>query len=297
MFRREKRVLLRHHLEQGLPKAEIARRVGVGRRTVYHWIETGQLDRELDAEPARYGPRPEPEPEQRFETPPGHQGQVDFADFTLPWGKRYALVVVLSYSRMLWLRLLRAADDGDGGAGAGRWSDQSATCAAASSTAGSSSRTTTSTLVLGAGSTRCEFHRTLKQRPMVRFEDERLRLLPLVARPCRLGRPRRGPTGPGAEVGQVRPVVMVERRPLAEYAKLAGPRREGDVAQGPDRGATNGPKDVGCTRGTGRRACPHGRGLGEGGRSDGAATVCRRRSRCATAVGWPRRRGRAGCRR
>ena len=31
MFRREKRVLLRHYLEQGLPKAEIARRVGVGR--------------------------------------------------------------------------------------------------------------------------------------------------------------------------------------------------------------------------------------------------------------------------
>ena len=57
MFRREKRVLLRHYLDQGVPKAEIARRVGVSRRTVYHWIETGQLDRELDAEPVRYGPR------------------------------------------------------------------------------------------------------------------------------------------------------------------------------------------------------------------------------------------------
>ena len=41
----------------GVPKAEITRCVGVGRRTVYHWIETGQLDRELDAEPARYEPR------------------------------------------------------------------------------------------------------------------------------------------------------------------------------------------------------------------------------------------------
>ncbi len=29
---------------------------------------------------------------------------MDFADFVLPWGKRYALVVVLGYSRMLWLR-------------------------------------------------------------------------------------------------------------------------------------------------------------------------------------------------
>ena len=159
MFRREKRVLLRHYLEQGVGKAEIARRVGVSRRTVYHWIETGQLDRECDAEPVRYGPRgpapskldpykaiiderlatypklsatrlyrevreagyegsynqvkryarqvrplAEPEPERRFETPPGHQGQVDFADFALPWGKRLALVVVLGYSRMLWLQ-------------------------------------------------------------------------------------------------------------------------------------------------------------------------------------------------
>ena len=57
MFRREKRVLLRHYLDQGVPKAEIAHSVGVSRRTVYHWIETGQLDRELDAEPVRYGPR------------------------------------------------------------------------------------------------------------------------------------------------------------------------------------------------------------------------------------------------
>ena len=40
----------------------------------------------------------------RFETPPGHQGQVDFAEFRLPWGKRYALVVVLAYSRLLWLQ-------------------------------------------------------------------------------------------------------------------------------------------------------------------------------------------------
>ena len=35
MFRREKRVLSRRYLEQGVPKAEITRRVGVSRRTVY----------------------------------------------------------------------------------------------------------------------------------------------------------------------------------------------------------------------------------------------------------------------
>ena len=35
----------------------IARDLGVSRRTVYHWIETGQLDRELDEERVGYGPR------------------------------------------------------------------------------------------------------------------------------------------------------------------------------------------------------------------------------------------------
>ena len=80
---------------RGRRRRRSPRRVGVSRRTVYHWIETGQLDRELDAEPVRYGPRrrapskldlykaviddrryvrgvrpgAEPEPERRFETP------------------------------------------------------------------------------------------------------------------------------------------------------------------------------------------------------------------------------------
>lgn len=159
MYAREHRVLLRHYLEQGLSKAEIARTLRVSRRTVYHWIETGQLERALDAGPARYGPRPAvtrlinpyrpliqarlseyplltatrlyeevraagyvggytqvkeyvrtvrpmppPDPVVRFETPPGQQGQVDFAEFRLPWGKRFALVVVLGYSRLLWVQ-------------------------------------------------------------------------------------------------------------------------------------------------------------------------------------------------
>ena len=57
MIGRETRVLLRHYLEQGMSKAAIARQVGVSRRTVYRWIESGQLDRELDDEAVRYGPR------------------------------------------------------------------------------------------------------------------------------------------------------------------------------------------------------------------------------------------------
>lgn len=159
MIGREKRVLLRHYLEEGMSKAAIARKLGISRRTVHHWIETDQLDRELDDEPVVYGPRkpmpskldsykplidarlkeypeltavrlheevkaagykgsynqvkryvrkvrprPPEEPVVRFETPPGHQGQVDFAEFRLPWGKRHALLVVLGYSRLKWLQ-------------------------------------------------------------------------------------------------------------------------------------------------------------------------------------------------
>src|SRR5690349_15432834 len=58
MYARERRVLLRHYLEQGLSKAEVARSLGIGRRTLYHWINTGQLDRELDNGPIQYRARP-----------------------------------------------------------------------------------------------------------------------------------------------------------------------------------------------------------------------------------------------
>lgn len=157
MYGWERLVLFKHLLEQGLTKAAIARQLGVSRRVIYFWIQTGQLERDLGAaaprvrvsrpvklEPfqsiietrlatypelsavrlfdevraagyaggitqlrdfvARVRPRPEPEPVVRFETPPGLQAQVDFADFRFPWGRRYALLVVLGYSRVLWLR-------------------------------------------------------------------------------------------------------------------------------------------------------------------------------------------------
>ena len=160
----EKRVLLRHHLAQGLTKAVIAERLGINRRTINRWISKGDLDRDVDATVPRYGPRPavptkldpfkpiietrlkalpelsavrlpeeiraagytggytqlkeyvrkirprETEAVVRFETPPGHQAQVDFADFRLPWGKRYALLVVLGYSRLLWLHFFARKD-------------------------------------------------------------------------------------------------------------------------------------------------------------------------------------------
>ena len=40
MYTREKRVLLRHYLEQGVGKTELARRFGVSRRSIYYWIKT-----------------------------------------------------------------------------------------------------------------------------------------------------------------------------------------------------------------------------------------------------------------
>ena len=44
-------------------------------------------------------PQPAEEPVVRFETPPAHQAQVDFADFQLPWGERYAFLVDCNMSR------------------------------------------------------------------------------------------------------------------------------------------------------------------------------------------------------
>ena len=161
----ERRVLLKHYLDQGEPIARLARRLGIGRRTIHRLIATKQLERDLDAGKAEYKPRPPVarkidryravieerlrqypqlsavrlleeiradgytgsytqvkefvrtvrprevvEPVVRFETRAGLQGQVDFAEFRFPWGKRYALVVVLGYSRQMWLRFSERQD-------------------------------------------------------------------------------------------------------------------------------------------------------------------------------------------
>jgi transposase len=165
MIGRETRMLLRHYLAQGASKAALARQFGIHRDTIHRWIRDGDLDRDLDAMPVRYGPRPavptkldtyksiietrlaaypelsavrllaeiraagymggytqlkdfvrqvrpSPPPEAliRFETPAGRQAQVDFARFRFPWGVRYALLVVLGYSRVLWCRFYRRQD-------------------------------------------------------------------------------------------------------------------------------------------------------------------------------------------
>jgi transposase len=58
MFGSEKRVPFRHYLKQGLTKVAVAEKVGVSLRALYHWIETGRLDRKLDEKPAGYRRRP-----------------------------------------------------------------------------------------------------------------------------------------------------------------------------------------------------------------------------------------------
>jgi transposase len=158
-------MLLRHYLDQQWTKTAIAEHLGITTRTIERWIAAGDLERDLDAEPVRYGPRPavptkldpykpviearltkypalsavrlfaecradgytgsltqlkvfvrhvRPRPIEapivRFETAAGHQAQVDFAEVKLPWGKRYALVVVLGFSRLLWVRFVVRQD-------------------------------------------------------------------------------------------------------------------------------------------------------------------------------------------
>lgn len=158
-------MLLRHYLEQGTSKSALARQLGISRDTIHRWIRDGDLDRDLESDAVRYGPRapavtkldaykpiiearlatypelsavrllgeiraagytggysqlkafvrrvrpmPAPEPVIRFETAAGHQAQVDFAQFRFPWGVRYALLVVLGYSRLLWCRFYPRQD-------------------------------------------------------------------------------------------------------------------------------------------------------------------------------------------
>ena len=55
-------------------------------------------------------PKPPVPIEQRFEVEPGGQAQVDFATFKAPFGTVYALLMVLSWSRALWVRFVMHQD-------------------------------------------------------------------------------------------------------------------------------------------------------------------------------------------
>lgn len=236
-------------------------------------------------------PRASQEPVQRFETPPGHQGQVDFADFRTPWGKRHALIVVLGYSRLLWLqyyerqtmavvmRGLESAFRYFGGVPAellfdqmkavivedkrevgGRlmenaeflrfafhWGFRIRACRPyRAQTKGKVERpvsyirknffygrTFASDDDLNARApgwldtvANVRIHGTLKERPVDRFEAERPHLKPLARWPYRSVVPlHRDTSAQQDEAVATHPLIKVEHRPLAEYARFAGGTR------------------------------------------------------------------------
>ena len=242
---------------------------------------------QLKAFVRRVRPAPPPDPVIRFETPAGRQAQVDFARFRFPWGVRYALLVVLGYSRLLWCRFyprqdMRALMDGieeafayfggvpqellfdqmkavitrdlrlEGGAlvrnaeflrFARHWGFTARACRPyRAQTKGKVERPVRylrGNFVYGRTFLQdadldhqrqrwleqvanVRVHGTTRERPRVRFDrEERFLLQPLAPRRyTSLVLDRASPTAPARR--PPRPVVAVDKRPLAAYARLAG---------------------------------------------------------------------------
>lgn len=201
MYRRETRVLLRHYLEQGVGKTELARRFGVSRRTIYHWVETGQLDRDLDNEPVTYTARP-PVPrkldpyrgilQERLGAFPDRTAQRLFDEIQAA-GYSGGYTQVKEY-----VRSIRPQPPADpvvrfetpaGFAQAEHWLEQTANA---------------------------RRHRTIGEPPRERFErDERSTLRALATSPYR----RLGSNAARSSSKSVVPAVEVQRRPLSVYAE------------------------------------------------------------------------------
>jgi transposase len=158
MLSKEDFIMLNHYLREGLPKAAIARKLGISRMTVHRYAgaslkspssrvpktKLSILDPfkeylksrltlypelsvvRLYAEITVLGykgkytrvkdyvrsirPKAPLTLEQRFEVAPGQQAQVDFATFKTGFGIVHALLVVLSFSRYLWVRFFLHED-------------------------------------------------------------------------------------------------------------------------------------------------------------------------------------------
>ncbi len=54
----EKRIKVRRLIKEGVSKSAAARAVGISRRTIYNWIEEGELERDPANWTVQYGPRP-----------------------------------------------------------------------------------------------------------------------------------------------------------------------------------------------------------------------------------------------
>ena len=192
------------------------------------------------------------DPVVRFETPPGRQGQVDFGSFRLPWGRRHALLVVLGYSRLLWLRFFRRqtmevlCGGLEGAFGTFGGVPQELLFDQMRSVVVADQRLAGGGLALNAEFLRfathwgfrprscrpyrartkgkverpiryVRRHGTTGERPQERFErDERRTLGPLAASPYR----RMGTRTRAATLARLPEPVAVERRPLRVYAEV-----------------------------------------------------------------------------
>ena len=169
---------------------------------------------------------------------------MDFAEFRLPWGKRHALLVVLGYSRLMWLQYyerqtmavvmegLELAFRYFRGVPSELLFDQMKAVIV------EDNRNSGGQLVENPEFVRFAAHWGFRiracrpyraqtkgkvERPVDRYEAERPHLKPLARWPYRPVVPR--PTEPGqrqAEAAVSAPIVEVERRPLAEYARMTG---------------------------------------------------------------------------